>query len=136
MRLRYGPECSRLRKHEILQEVLSADRCPGFALCEGHAEPAEEMLHDQSLDGFGFLTQQLLEGHIECVEVVRNLFASDLVALFNTLVDCVSDDLTQGQETVVDGVKQRASDGSIRTGTSELGWSKTFVHTVQHDITS
>jgi len=119
--LRYGRECSRLRKHEILQGVFPAKRCPAFALCEGHAEPGAEMLHDQSLDGFGFLTQQLFERHIECVEVVRNLVASDLVALFDALVDRVSHDLTQGQETVVDGVKQRASSGSIRTGTSELG---------------
>lgn len=117
----YGRECSRLRKHGILQEVFPANQCPAFALCETHAEPAAKMLHDQSFDRFGFLAKQLLEGHVECVEVVRNLVASDLVALFDTLVDCVSHDLTQGQKTVVDGVKQRASGRSIRARTSELG---------------
>jgi len=50
------------------------------------------MFHDQSFDGFGSLAKEILESHVECVEVVRYLFASDLVSLFDALVDCVSND--------------------------------------------
>jgi len=92
----HSPDIREEKSVKILRlgKVSLEDRCPAFALIEGHAEPATKTLHDQSLNGFGSPTEQVLKGNMERAELLRNLVASDLIPLFDAMVHSFSWDLT------------------------------------------